>query len=76
MESANEIALLVVAAIIALILGVMFYALALQRKNVRTNEAAMQRIQRSQQMQEELQGLQREMLAVLREISAKLDRGT
>jgi hypothetical protein len=55
------------------------YAVVFQR---RAQSAAMQRIDRGQQMvqesltmQRENLSVQRELLAVLREISAKLDRG-
>jgi hypothetical protein len=60
-------------------LALIVYAVVFQR---RAQAAAMQRIDRGQQMaqesltmQRENLAVQREALAVLREISAKLDRG-
>jgi hypothetical protein len=47
------------------------YAVVFQR---RAQSVAMQRVDRGQQMMQENLAIQRELLGVMREISAKLDR--
>jgi flagellar basal body-associated protein FliL len=74
MDTTALVTIVIVVLLVAFVLAAMVYALTLQRKGARGVSVALQRGERTQQILEENLAVQREILAALREISAKLER--